>query len=37
MKPTKEEIQLILQEGKDYSIEFKKKIINLDNELLVFA
>jgi hypothetical protein len=37
MKPTKEEIQLILQEGEDYSIEFKKKITNLDNELLVFA
>ena len=37
MKISIAEIQLILEEGEGYGIEFKERLSNLDRELVAFA
>jgi len=37
MKLSKSKIQLILEEGEGYCIEFKKRIAGLDKELVAFT
>jgi len=37
MKLSKAEIQLVLQEGEGYRIEFKERLSNLDREMVAFA
>lgn len=37
MATTKDEIELIIQEGEGYRIEFKERLTNLDREMVAFA
>ena len=37
MKLSKAEIQLVLQEGEGYRLEFKERLSNLDREMVAFA
>ena len=37
MPLTRKELQIVLQEGEGYRIEFKEKLSELDKELVAFA